>query len=104
MSMQTFFVENDRNFQAAVFQEKFLDFVGEFRGFARVFAFACVAGTGHLSEAISFFEKCFGFLSSKLPSSSSMVFGRSRQMQIICAAFSSSVMRAEEVFGPLFGG
>jgi len=62
VSVQALFVEYDRNFQAAVFQEKFLDFVGEFRGLTRVLALSRVARTSYLSNAIALLEKCIGLV------------------------------------------
>src|ERR1041384_3461271 len=54
------------------------------------------ASLGLVTCPIPFFflKNALAFFSSKLPSSSSRAFGRSRQMQTIWAAFSSRVMRA----------
>src|SRR5262249_6074468 len=53
------------------------------------------ASLGLVTCPIPFFflKKVLAFFSSKLPSSSSMALGRSRQIQTIWAAFSSRVMR-----------
>src|ERR1041385_7943293 len=53
------------------------------------------ASLGLVTCPIPFFflKNAFAFFSSKLPSSSSSAFGRSRQMHTICAPFSSRVLR-----------
>ncbi len=104
VSVQAFFVENDRNSQAAVLQEKFLDFVGEFRGFARVLAFAGVAGTGHLSEAVTLFENLLW------PSGVEIAVVVQHGIRTVSPnadhlrGFFFQRHARKEVFGPLFGG
>jgi hypothetical protein len=74
VAVQTFLVKNDGDAEPRMFDEKFLDCVGEFRRFARIFSdagirrrAAGVARTTDLSDAVTFFKAALAFSKSKLP-------------------------------------
>ena len=82
VAVQAFLVKNHRNAEPRMFDEKFLDRVGQFRRFAGIFAdagvarhAAGVAGAADLSDAMAVFESCLAFLKSKLPAASSSFVG-----------------------------
>src|ERR1035441_2069501 len=54
--------KHHRDAEPAVLKEKFLDGVGQFGHFARIFAFARVAGAADLAESVPLFEGGFGLL------------------------------------------
>ena len=93
VAVQAFLVEDHRNAEAAVLDEEFLDGVGQLRHAAGVLALAGIAGAADLAEAVAVFEGRLAFAGSKLPSASTSVSAFCCQTHIICAAFSSSVMR-----------
>ena len=61
LAVQTFFVKNQGNAQAAVFDKEFLDRISEFGHAPRVLALSGVAGSPDLPKPVSLFESSFGF-------------------------------------------
>src|ERR1700685_541155 len=64
MTMQTFFVENNRNSESRIFDEKFLDCIRQLRSLSGVFPNASVARRAarvtrpaDLSDAVALFER-----------------------------------------------
>ena len=103
VSVQALFVEDNRNFQAAVFQEKFLDFVGEVRSLTRVLAFPGIAGTSDLPDSISLLEKCFGFLRVEVAVVIQHSFRAVAPDADHLGSFFFQSHAGKEVFGPLLG-
>ncbi len=62
MTVQTFFVENDRNSEAAVFNKELLDGVRQLGHGARLQAWARVTGPPHLSYTVPAAKRFFGLL------------------------------------------
>ena len=100
MSVQAFFVENDRDPQAGILKEEPLNVVGELRHGARVFAAAGIAGPSHLSQTaavakcflrllqieIAFgVDECIGLLLPDAHHLGSLLFQRHALQQILCA-------------------
>src|SRR5437660_11584539 len=56
MTVQAFFVKDNRDSQPALFQKELLNGIGELGSSARVSASRSVAGPSHLTQAMSFLE------------------------------------------------
>jgi len=54
-------MKHHRNAKPAVFEEKFLDGIGQLRHFARIFALARVAGPANLAETVPFLKAALAF-------------------------------------------
>jgi len=66
MPMKAFFMKNNRNPQPALFNEKLLNRVGQFRRLARIFPAGCIARPRNLSQTISLRVTGLGFGPIKL--------------------------------------
>ena len=93
VSVQTLFVKDYGDSQAAVLNEEFLNRIGEFRHAARVFAFSRIAGPADLAKSMAFLEGGLSFWKIEIAVGIHQRLRFRIQMQSICAAFSSSVIR-----------